>query len=59
MKCAICNKKTDWDSSYGYEEFIVCPHCFEKLRAVDGDVLDLIFACGQIRKERKEQGKLK
>lgn len=32
MKCAICGKKTNWDESYGYDEFIVCPRCFLNIR---------------------------
>ena len=31
MKCAICGKKTDWDTSYGRETFIVCPTCHNKI----------------------------
>ena len=55
MKCQICNRKTDWDSSVGYIEFIVCNACERKLRKViQGDtstMMSLIFACGEIRKE--------
>lgn len=58
MKCAICKKKTDWDSSYGYEEFIVCPHCFNRLSKNSPinftTTMDFIFTCGQIRKEKKK-----
>ena len=32
MKCAICGKKTNWDESYGYIDFIICPHCFWNIR---------------------------
>ena len=32
MKCAICGKETNWDESYGYNEFIVCPRCFSNIR---------------------------
>lgn len=30
MKCSLCYKKTDWDSSVGRPNFIVCNHCVEK-----------------------------
>ena len=31
MKCEVCGKKTNWDTSYGAEEFIVCNDCFYTL----------------------------
>lgn len=31
MKCKICGRKTDWDSSYGRENFIVCPICHHEM----------------------------
>ena len=31
MKCKICGKKTNWDSSYGRDNFIVCPICHRKM----------------------------
>lgn len=30
-KCAMCGNNTDWDSSYGRDNFIICPHCHKKL----------------------------
>lgn len=30
MKCKFCYKKTDWDSSIGRPNFIVCNSCAEK-----------------------------
>ena len=58
MKCQICKRKTDWDSSVGYTEFIVCNACERKLRkAIKGDtstMMSLIFACGEIRRNTKE-----
>lgn len=30
MKCKLCYKKTDWDSSIGRPNFIVCNCCAEK-----------------------------
>lgn len=55
MKCAICSQKTDWDSSYGYEEFIVCPACFKRLisKYTPEDTMTFIFTCGQIRRDTK------
>ena len=34
MKCKICGKKTDWDTSYGKEKFIVCPSCHRRIANV-------------------------
>ena len=31
MKCAICKSKTTWGESHGYNEFIVCPKCLDRL----------------------------
>lgn len=31
MKCKICKQKTDWDSSMGKREFIVCYDCFSEM----------------------------
>lgn len=58
MKCAICRGKADWDSSFGYEEFIVCYSCYNKLvppDTDDDDALNFIFACGQIRRDKKRE----
>lgn len=59
MKCAICHEKADWDSSYGYEEFIVCRHCFDILSNREikkrQQVHDFIFVCGIIRKNKKKE----
>lgn len=30
MKCKLCYKKTNWDSSIGRPTFIVCNRCAEK-----------------------------
>ena len=63
MKCAICNEKTTWDESYGLDEFIVCPLCHNRLGKHNiknyPQVIDFIFECGYIRREKKEQEKLK
>ena len=34
MKCAMCKEKTDWDSSFGKESFIVCPECHKKIASL-------------------------
>ena len=31
MKCKICKNKTTWDESFGGENFIICPTCYNKL----------------------------
>ena len=31
MKCIICNKKTNWDESFGAKDYIVCPTCYWKI----------------------------
>ena len=59
MKCAICGSKADWDSSYGYKEFIVCRDCFEKLSNREmkkcEQIMDFIFICGIIRQEKNKR----
>ena len=58
MKCQICGNKTDWDSSVGTEEFIVCNSCLERLikhfhHDSCYETMKFIFACGYIRRENK------
>jgi len=59
MKCQICGRKTDWDSSVGMEEFIVCNSCCEKLKsrphADTSTTLNFIFMCGYIRREKEKE----
>lgn len=56
MKCAICGGKTNWDSSFGYNEFIVCWPCYNRLAPGDDeDALNFIFTCGQIRRDKKKE----
>lgn len=31
MKCKICGHKTDWETSYGRENFLVCHSCHRKM----------------------------
>lgn len=57
-KCAICGKKTDWDSSYGKEEFLVCGDCMNKIgNAIGmskfGYAFQTIIKIGEIKKEAK------
>lgn len=57
MKCKICGSKTNWDVSYGYEEFIVCPHCFDKIHksySLD-ETMTIIFMLGKIVREKNEK----
>lgn len=53
--CQICGKYTDWDSSYGNEQFVICPRCMEKaknqLNFSRGDIIGIICAFARIRKE--------
>lgn len=62
MKCQICKRKTDWDSSIGPANFLVCNSCFNKLTKHDSHnfetVFKLIFACGAIREEVKGDKKV-
>jgi DNA-directed RNA polymerase subunit RPC12/RpoP len=47
MKCAECGKRTTWDESFGGENYIVCPKCFQRIREenkTDGiGTLQIIF----------------
>ena len=59
MKCQICGKKTTWDESFGKEEFIICPYCFEELHRMTHSrtdkVLDFVLAIGWIKKRTKKE----
>lgn len=58
MKCAICSKKTNWDSSYGRPTFIVCGCCFEKLKEEMKDdmaVLGVILTIGRIKEKENKK----
>lgn len=53
MKCEICKGKTNWDSSYGYREFIVCPKCHDRIYNYTKDfttTMGIIFLLGDLRK---------
>lgn len=60
MKCEICKRKTTWDSSVGYDEFIVCNGCHNALIGEYSinkgvQVMDFIFKCGELRKAAYEE----
>ena len=54
--CQICKVKTDWNESFGYTSFIVCPKCEKRLRDKLGveNTMTTIFLMGNIRKEREK-----
>ena len=57
MKCEVCKKKTDWDSSFGYEEFIVCGKCIKKMTKEVDDfdwILETIFRMGAVRRNKND-----
>ena len=55
MKCGICKEKTNWNKSFGYREFIICPSCFEKIHDKYDivETMDIIFMLGGIIREKK------
>lgn len=60
MKCEICKRKTSWDSSVGYDEFIVCNGCHKALIGEFSinksmQVMNFIFKCGELRKAAYEE----
>lgn len=69
MKCKICKQKTDWNSSMGPREFIVCRDCFGEMvrektehcdlsgRKARDRVMISIFTIGdQIKRVKKRKG---
>ena len=55
MKCEICKRKTTWNSSVGYDMFIVCNSCHNALIGEYSinksmQVMSFIFKCGELRK---------
>ena len=67
MKCKICKQKTDWDSSYGKRNFLVCSNCFREMiqqkvkrtnknavQAAD-EILTVIFDIGDQVRRIKER----
>lgn len=59
MKCQICKAKTNWDTSMGKKDFIICKDCTDKLisRFGIGKFEAVIFAIGDIRREQKKKEK--
>lgn len=60
MKCEICKRKTTWNSSVGYDEFIVCNSCHDALIGEYSinksmQVMSFIFKCGELRKAAYEE----
>lgn len=52
----MCGEKTNWDSSVGYREFIVCNKCFDEMTHYNPKnypaILKVIFWCGEARREK-------
>ena len=59
MKCEICKKETNWDSSVGYEYFIVCNNCHNALGDYSIDkcvqAMEFIFKCGELRRKAYDE----
>lgn len=59
MRCAICKERTNWDISYGFEEFIVCPVCERLIRKeYKGDItktMETIFLMGKVAGIRRKE----
>lgn len=57
MKCKMCGKRTDWDSSVGRPNFLVCNNCVEELHKFcsirRAEITDIILFIGFKREERK------
>ena len=57
MKCSVCGKRTNWDESYGYPEFTVCPKCHDNiLKTFKGDTtktMCAIMAMGIAKRKAK------
>ena len=68
MKCELCDKKTNWDSSYGRPSFIVCPMCHGRLTKTiynlrkynfspESSALEIILEIGFARDESKKENR--
>lgn len=59
MKCQICKNKTTWEKSFGYDNFIVCPKCYEAIKNEFGKdslkAMDIILALGDIRRKNQKK----
>ena len=57
LTCKVCGRKTDWDSSCGYREFLVCNACERSISNYLGEdytpAMTFIFACGEIARKVK------
>ena len=57
MKCKMCEKRTDWDSSVGRPNFIICNNCVEELHDCCNikrtDIVNIILTIGFKREVRK------
>lgn len=57
MKCAICGKPTNWDESFGKENFLACPECFAELTKVSGpmgNAVGVLCRIGELMSEAKK-----
>ena len=60
--CGCCGSRTSWDSSYGYEEFLLCSHCVNSFLSENisvSEFLPVIFHLGEIRQEKNKKEKEK
>lgn len=59
MKCAICNKRTNWDHSVGRPCFLVCNECVEDIAKLSDtepfEVTGIILEMGWKIEKRKEK----
>ena len=67
MKCKICGRRTNWDESYGRENFIICPSChseltkvienFKSKKSFPAPILTdaIIFTISRLKEERKNE----
>lgn len=59
MKCQICKNKTTWNESFGHDNFIVCPQCYQSIKTKFGKndfkTMNIIFALGDIRSENQKK----
>jgi len=58
MRCKICGNKTDWDSSFGHEKFIICPQCYHRLNPTrDWKIHVTLCRIGVLITEKKKENK--
>lgn len=60
MKCKMCGKRTNWDTSVGRRNFLICNNCVEDLHyccsVKRADIVDIILLIGFRREGRKNIG---